>query len=59
MDTEDVLYIQWDTAWPFAKWNKDKYCMKSLICGIQTSEYHKKFRIMVTSAEKEGGQYRW
>ena len=22
MDTEDVLYIQWDTTWPFAKWNK-------------------------------------
>ena len=21
MDTEDVLYIQWDTR-PFAKWNK-------------------------------------
>lgn len=36
---------------------RDKYYMKSLICGIQqTSEYHKKFRIMVTCGErrKEG-----
>ena len=36
---------------------RDKYCIISLICGIQqTSEYHKKFRIMATSGErrKEG-----
>ena len=36
---------------------RDKYCMISLICGMhQPSEYHKKFRIMVTSGErmKEG-----
>lgn len=55
MDTEDVLYIQWDTR-PFAKWNKGQILYDTTYMWNTTSEYHKKFKRMITSGKrrKEG-----